>query len=260
LQYPNYPQEFRFNYASVPSNSTATITVRLKEFSSGIFTNRFTTLTRTVNTVAPSQVLHIANPATDGTILVLNTNDIYTIQSCFTSTLTTNNAALFSIYINGVFQPRNASNGTPLYSLVPKLGCDAGTHSLTYTWTGVLPGSNTIQVIFTNQIFLSDTRTIAVVRPGDSDGDGMSDYAELIAGTNPYDSNSVLRITALANGNQLVVWDSVSNINYQVLATTNLSEPLVPISPVIPASSSSTFFFDDTPDPVNKFYRIQVVP
>jgi len=30
---------------------------------------------------------------------------------------------------------------------------------------------------------LSDSRTFAVVRPGDSDGDGMSDYAELIAGT-----------------------------------------------------------------------------
>jgi hypothetical protein len=259
LQYPNYPQEFRFNYASVPSNGTATITVRLKEFSSSILTNRYTTLTRTVHTAAPGQVLHIVNPSGDGAILALATNDIFTIQTCFTSTLTTNTYQSFSIYINGVFQPRNATNGTPLYLLSP-LGCGSGMRSLSYNWIGAPPGSNTIQILFTNQIYLSETRAIAVVRPGDSDGDGMSDYAELIAGTDTDNANSVLRITALANGNQLVVWDSVSNINCQVLATTNLSYPLAPLSPVIPSSGSSTFFFDNSPDAFNKFYRIQVVP
>jgi hypothetical protein len=156
-------------------------------------------------------------------------------------------------------QPRQATNGAALYR-ISALGCAAGLRSLSYDWTNAAPGSNTIQIAFTNQVFLSDTRVVTLARPGDSDGDGMADSMELLAGTNPYDANSVLRITALENGNQLVVWDSVSNINYRVLATTNLNTPMLPISPVIPASGSSTFYFDSSPGAAGKFYRIQVVP
>src|SRR6185369_17890634 len=35
-QYPNFPLEYRFNYISVPTSGTATITVRLKEFSTSV--------------------------------------------------------------------------------------------------------------------------------------------------------------------------------------------------------------------------------
>ena len=87
----------------------------------------------------------------------------------------------------------------------------------------------------------------------------MPDWKELIAGTNPYDSNSVLRIISLQNGNQLV-WTSVSNINYQILATTNLDFPMSVISPVIHAVDSTTFWSDTTPDPLAKYYRVQVLP
>jgi hypothetical protein len=190
---------------------------------------------------------------------VLNTNDVYPLRACFSSSLTTNDYTLFSIYINGLFQPRVDTNGAILYRL-STFGCGNGLYSLAYDWSNSVPITNVIEIDFTNQVALTDTRTIAVVRPGDSDGDGMSDYNEVIAGTNPYDSNSVLRITGLANNNQLVVWQSVSNRNYQVIATTNLNYPFLPISPIIPGNDPSSFYFDSAPDPTNKLYRIQVMP
>jgi hypothetical protein len=230
-QYPNFPQEYRFNYNAIPNSGTATITVRLKKLTTSIYTNHFTTLTRAINTAAPAQVLHISAPAADGQTLVLNTNNTYAILACFTQTLTTNNIDAFSIYINGALQPRRATNGTPLYA-ISAFGCAGGLRSLGYNWTGITPGTNVIQVVFTNGVLtLNDVRTVMV---------------------------SPFHITSVSGG--LVTWESVSNHNYQVLATTNLNYPMVPISPVIPASGATTFFFDPAPDPTNKFYRVQALP
>ena len=260
--YPNYPQEFRFTYSAVPTNGSATLTVRLKEAVTAVLPTRFTTLTRTVNTLAPVQTLFISDPPSDGFTLTLATNDVYTLRTCFSQALTTTNIDLFSIFINGEFQTRRATNGTPLYFISP-IGCGNGLRQLRYDWSGAPVGSNYLQIVFTNTLVLGGTRWVNVSRPIDytldSDGDGMLDWQETIAGTNPFDSNSVLRITSLSDGNQLVVWDSVSNVNYQVLATTNLSQPMVPISPIIPASGASAFFYD-TATAQNKYYRIQVVP
>lgn len=262
-QYPGLPREFRFNYVAVPSSGTATITVRLRELTTSLLPDRFTTLTRTVSTLAPAQVALITDPPTDGMTLTLETNEVFTLLTCFTSTLTTNNIDLFSIYINGEFQPRRTPQGVPLYRMGGPY-CDTGLRALRYDWVGALEGTNVIHVVFTNVTVLSATRLVNVVRPLDpnldSDGDGMPDAAERIAGTDPYDPDSRLRVTQLDHGNQLVVWDSVPGINYQVLATTNLNLPLQIISPVIPASGPSAFYFDNAPDATNKFYRIQVVP
>jgi glycosidase len=252
--HPNLPKEYRFNYVNVPGSGTATITVRLRESSTGIFTNRLTTLTRTVNTLAPQSVLFITAPATEGMILTLNTNDNYAVRNCYSTNLPAT-STFYSIYINGVLMPR--ANYTFLNS-----GCSPGLRSVNYLWSSIPAGTNTIYVNYTNigTPPIEDTRTFVVVRPGDSDGDGMSDYNETLAGTDAFDANSALRITELANGNQLVVWDSVAGRNYQVLATTNLVYPMQIISPVIQASATSSFFFDNAPDAKSKFYRVQLLP
>src|SRR6266702_2430539 len=153
-RFPNLPQEFRFTYNNVPSSGTATITVHLKKFTSAALTNHVTTLTRTVNTLAPVQVVQIVNPAANGMLVVLSQAANYTLQACYTASLTLNDSNLFGIFINGVLQPRDQY-------VFRSTGCSDGTlRSLSYIWNNVLPGTNLVQVIFTNGFALSDARTI----------------------------------------------------------------------------------------------------
>lgn len=228
----NYPQEFHFNYVNVPTNGPATITLRIKELTSGIYTNRYTTLTNTVNTAAPLEVVEISNPSTDGSTLTLSQGAGFPIQACFTSALDAYNINLFSIYINGVFQPRLNTNGAELY-LLGGAACATNMNMLSYNWSNPAVGTNVIQVLYTNGITLSDTKTLVIAPP--------------------------LVITGMGDSNQLLMWDSASGVNYEVLATTNLSEPFEPISGIIPGQGTTTDFLDPNPEP-EKFYEIEVAP
>jgi hypothetical protein len=253
VTHSNFPLEFRLNYVNVPLSGAATITVRLREATTSLFTNRITVLTRTLNTFAPPSVIFVNTPGVEGQILSLNSNATYLTHTCLSAGLT-NDVNLFSIFINGMLQAR--SN----YIFVGS-GCGAGLRSLYYYWNAPTAGTNVIVVGYSNlSTIISGTRTVAVAYPGDSDGDGISDYSEIISGTDPLDSNSVLRITELANGNQLVVWDSVAGRNYEVQGTTNLNVPLETLSPPIQASGSSSFFFDTSTNASSKFYRIKLLP
>ena len=101
--------------------------------------------------------------------------------------------------------------------------------------------------------------TILLDPNGDYDHDGMTSAAEDIAGTDPLDTSSVLRILSLANGN-LLTWSSVSNRTYLVLATAGLATNFVPISGVVTATGPTASYLDSTPTDSCKFYRINVLP
>jgi len=225
--YPNYPQEFRFVYTNVPTSGTATISVRLKDYATGVYTNRYTMLTTTVNTLAPSQVVQISSPGADGTVMpagLASTN----IYACFSTSLAANTAN-FEVIVNTNVQPQSS------YSLrnVGTAICGSSLKELIFTWNSPALGSNVIQVIYTNAVTpISDTRVVIVAPP--------------------------LVITGLAN-NQYLSWDSAPGINYQVLATTNLAQPFQPVSGTIPGSGGSTFFYD--PNPADqKFFEVEMVP
>lgn len=227
-QYPEYPLEFRFVYTNVPSSGTAAITVRLKDFATSVYPDRMTLLTNTVNTAAPTQVLEFSSPGADGSVLTLSSNSTYLVQACFSSTLASA-VTNFTFYINGVLQPPSSYILRPADAVA---GCP-GMKSFLYNWTGATIGTNVLELFYTNSVALNTTRTV-IVAPR-------------------------LKISGLANNNQLVIWDSAPGVNYQVLATTNLALPFQPISPIIQGGGSSTFFYDTAPAD-QKFYEIVTLP
>ena len=228
-QYPNYPQEYRFTYTNIPSSGSAIITVRLKEFATSVFPNRYTLLTTTNVTASPTLLVQIATP-TNNAYLNYSATFSNRLQACYDNSLG-NNSNDWNIVINGVLQPQanySFSAAGNNFSLCGNY------RTIRYDWKTPTPGTNLIQFIYTNHIPpISDAVAVAVVPP--------------------------LKISSLANNNQYLGWDSAAGLNYQVFATTNLLVPFQPASDIIPASGGATYFYD--PNPAGqKFYQIQQVP
>jgi hypothetical protein len=95
---------------------------------------------------------------------------------------------------------------------------------------------------------------------GDPDGDGFTNLQEYLAGTDPKDPNSLLRINPLSGGGQIVTWRSVPGKNYQVSATPALGSPFQLMSGTLTAFGGTTSFTNSTPAAARQFYRVQVVP
>jgi hypothetical protein len=97
----------------------------------------------------------------------------------------------------------------------------------------------------------------------DSDGDGMNNWQEYLAGTNPTNSSSVFKIISsqMISGAQFVVrWSSVSNRLYDVLRATNLAAGASAFLPVpgatnLVATPPANSWTDSVSRP--NFYRLR---
>jgi hypothetical protein len=94
----------------------------------------------------------------------------------------------------------------------------------------------------------------------DSDGDGMSNLQESVAGTNPFDSNSVPRISLfpVSDANGSIKMAAQPGKLYQLQSVTNLGSAnwLTETSMVMRAGTNCTF--PSPVNPVSKFYRIAI--
>ena len=97
----------------------------------------------------------------------------------------------------------------------------------------------------------------------DTDGDGFTDYAEFIAGTNPTLPNSHLRLSnqvAWPGGSNLLQWPAVPGRLYQVQGTPNFSQ-WTPLTPWLQATSNSLSFPFPSPAPGQPYiHRLEVRP
>jgi hypothetical protein len=108
---------------------------------------------------------------------------------------------------------------------------------------------------------------IGVDPKADADGDGVSNYQEYLAGTNPTNSTSFLHITSLtATGNNVAVnWTTVGGKSYIVQTNSVANGAFVDFTPVIvvPGSGESVTNFSDlnarSTWPL-RFYRIRLAP
>jgi hypothetical protein len=97
----------------------------------------------------------------------------------------------------------------------------------------------------------------------DSDGDHMSDYDEWIAGTNPADSRSALKVIGykFEGGEARITWQGGTNAQQYVERRTNLNDAGSGWQCVFtnhPPTSATNVFVDSLSAEMPRFYRIRV--
>jgi hypothetical protein len=134
-----------------------------------------------------------------------------------------------------------------------------GTLTLNGNYTFPDVNSNGISDLFEQYYFgtVSTNRT----RSTDTDGDGMSDYAEFIAGTNPTNAASNLRFLKAfeSDGQVTFQWAAIPGRIYQVQSSTNL-RTWTPVTDWIQAFSSPMTYIATNATHGVCDYRVQVRP
>lgn len=289
--HPGLPREFRFTYFAVPASGGATITVRVKEYTTATFTNHFRTLTRTVTCAAPPQTLQIAFPAVNGETISLPQDGGYTVVARFTDTLTAN-VNLFTVEVDGAFQDRTNASGAAAYIINDQTPGD-GKNELRFDWRGMSAGQHLIEINYTGDgLALQASRLVRVTLSGvtDTDGDGLPDFwenqnglsptnstglngasgdpdadgftnqQEYLAGTDPQDADSLLKITDVAGAGRVITWNSVPGRNYQIFSTTNVNAAFTALTGTLTAFTSPMSYTNTAPVHSREFYRVRALP
>jgi hypothetical protein len=96
----------------------------------------------------------------------------------------------------------------------------------------------------------------------DSDGDGMSDYDEFIAGTNPTNAASKFIFVAESRPTMPQVqfkWAVIPRRQYQLLCSTNFVD-WAPVTPWQQAVFSPMIYTETNPAVGARYFRVQVKP
>ena len=129
--------------------------------------------------------------------------------------------------------------------------------SYTFTDTNNNGISDEWEQHFFNEVSTNRTQTT------DTDGDGTTDYAEFIAGTDPNNMNSVLDLTPpspQSNGNLKFDWPSVPGHAYRLAMSADLVN-WTPLSDWIRATTAtSTVVIAPPTNSASYFYRLEVLP
>jgi hypothetical protein len=114
--------------------------------------------------------------------------------------------------------------------------------------------------------FTAEQLTNAVISSAtaDPDEDGLNNEQEYLAGTDPTNTASVLRISAsefcVPSSEFVIRWQSVSNKVYDVQATTNLLVAFTNVVKNLPATPTLNVHTDSVSGVGSRFYRVKAVP
>ena len=161
--------------------------------------------------------------------------------SFLTLTNIQSSATNWSVFVTNVAKPAGIASSTAYLTIL----ADTNANGLPDVWEaayGFGPGN-------------------PALRDADPDGDGLSNWQEYIAGTNPTNAASCLKLEALSNcGSATVTLEAIAGRTYSVFCTDGL-EPSVWVK-LADLPARSTNWIAAIPDPrasTNRFYRV-VVP